>query len=161
MLRGCSCLGGDVTKLGMATVLCTCVLGCSQRVVRSSTATDELCLMNPLSVNLYMYSRRMTWGRWVASQHHSELTTEKEEVGDDANLHRLQLKLPVCAVLKPASLLVWFKAWACKSGQWKVQQQIGKWFSVCSSLASWQQQLFLSWHYAFFKVRLCYCWKKK
>ncbi len=26
-----------------------------------------LCLMNPPNVNLYMYSRRMTWGWWVAS----------------------------------------------------------------------------------------------
>ena len=82
MLRFCSSLGGDATRLGMATTLCKCAGPFWVAPGRSATVST---LTNPLGVRLYKCSRSPERGLRVASQRHSGPTAEKEEVWFDAN----------------------------------------------------------------------------
>lgn len=87
-------------------------------------------LINPFTVHLYMYSRSLKWGWWEASQHGSKLTTEKEEVADDADVRSLQLQQFACiANGKLDHYTCCLKR--MQMGRWKILQQIGKCFSPC------------------------------
>lgn len=73
MFSCCSSLGGNVTALGMTTVLVRLYVGL---FLETSVISDCVCFTNPLSFNLYAFR-----GTRVTANH-----THKEEAGDDANV---------------------------------------------------------------------------
>lgn len=96
-----------------------------------------VCLMNPLSVDC-IYVQQKSEMRLVSSVTTSCWTNrrKKRKLGMTQTYADCDCCLCVCTVLGPASIPVCFQVWGCKLGSGKIQQQIGKCFILCSSLAT-------------------------
>lgn len=141
MSKCCSSLAGDVTRPGMTTTLCAS--GSSWRVVRSAAST--LVCLGRRGVNVYISTQPKTEIRLVSSVTASPSRNRRKRGSGVWRKPAHAAALAVCTVphcIQNCSVNCLVKSLRMQIGQWKVQQQIGKCFTLCSHQLPEQMSLY-------------------